>query len=121
MGDQRGKRSKFEVLCADVLEPAGFLYEHCPFEYVVERRYTPDFQYGDVLVECKGWFRQGDRQKYKSIRDCLPDNYELVFLLMSPGKIIQRGGRLTMGGWCDKEGLKWFSNPQEVIDYVRTL
>lgn len=130
MGDQRGKRSKFEVRCADVLEPAGFEYEPYSVQYVVHRNYTPDFMFevrGDyrVLVECKGWFRPGDRQKYKAIRDSLkasdkrdwPEE-ELVFLLMSPGKIIQRGGRLTMGGWCDKEGLKWFSDPQEVIDYV---
>lgn len=118
MGDQRGKRSKFEVRCAEVLEPAGFEYEVTKVDYVVHRTYTPDFTLGNVLVECKGWFRPGDRQKYKAIRDCLNDDEELVFLLQSPRKIIQKGGKLTMSGWCTKEGLRWFGSPEEVCEYV---
>ena len=123
MGDFRGKRSKFEARCGDVLEPQGFVYERHAVQYTVAHNYTPDFVYTidggyQILVEVKGWFRPGDRQKYKAIRDALDDSQELVFLLQNPRKIIQKGGRLTMSGWCDKEGLKWFSTPEEVVQYV---
>jgi len=128
MSDMRGKRSKFELVCSEVLEPAGFEYEPCPFEYIVERKYTPDFLHKDVLVECKGWFRPGDRQKYKAIRDSLARDdkrdwpeQELVFLLYAPKKKVSKGAQLTMAGWCDKEGLKHFSSPTEVVEYVNGL
>ena len=63
---------------------AGLLLkDHCKYEpekvpYVVHRNYIPDFvgrndkNRIDILVEAKGFFRVGDTQKYKAIRDSLP-------------------------------------------------
>jgi hypothetical protein len=102
----------------EVLEPAGFLYEPESLQYTVTKKYTPDFVYGDLLVEAKGWFRPGDRQKYKAIAASLLFQ-ELVFLLQTPNKKVQKGAKLTMAGWCDKEEIKWFSNPDDLIMYAR--
>lgn len=112
------KRSKFEDRMAAVLEPANFQYEPWSMKYEITHRYTPDFVYDDVMVEAKGWFRPGDRQKYKAIRDALEPPEELVFLLQSPHKKVQKGAKLTMSGWCEKENIKWFSRPEEVIKYA---
>jgi hypothetical protein len=111
------KRSGFEKRMGDVLEPAGFLYEPCSTSYSVPHVYTPDFVLEDVWVECKGWFRPGDRLKYKTIAKSLMFA-ELVFLLQSPLKKVSKGAKLTMSGWCNKEGIRWFSTPEEVIAYV---
>jgi len=111
------KRSGFEDRLGSVLEPAGFLYEPFKTEYVIPHKYTPDFVHGDILVEAKGWFRPGDRQKYKAIRDSL-GSQELVFVLQYPLKRVQKGAKLTMGGWCDKEDIVWFATPEELIDYA---
>ena len=63
----------------------------------------------DILVEAKGYFRVGDTQKYKAIRDSLLTQQELVFLLYSPTKKIRKGAKMNMGEWCEKEGLRWFT------------
>ena len=118
-------RSKFEGRCGALLEPHGFAYEPFRVHYEVKHKYTPDFVYTDknsheVLVEAKGYFRPGDTQKYKAIKRCLGPNQELVFLLQSPTKQVRSGGRITMAGWCNKEGINWFSNTTEVINYANS-
>ena len=119
------KRSGFEEKVGQILEPEGFMYETTKHHYTIAHKYTPDFVLGEILVECKGWFRPGDRQKYRAVRDGLKqdlfENWELVFLLQSPNKRVQKGAQLTMAGWCDKEGIKWFSmdNIEDLIAYAR--
>lgn len=106
------KRSKFEVEIGDWLEPHGFDYEPHSIDYVTYQKYTPDFYIEvngyEILVECKGWFRPGDRQKYKAVRDSLSDTQELLFILYAPDKKVQKGAKLTMAEWCDKEQLFWY-------------
>ena len=114
------KRSKFEEKMAEVLEREGFSYEPYSLRYTIDHQYTPDFVLGNLLVEAKGWFRPGDRQKYRAIRDSLRYNYELVFLLQSPLKKVSKGAQLTMSGWCEKEDLEWFSDPSELSDYAHS-
>ena len=107
-------RNKFEE------EAAGVLGDLCTYEskkvpYTVHRNYIPDFigvskLTGDeVLVEAKGYFRVGDIQKYKAIRDSLNSHQRLVFLLYSPTKKIRKGSNMDMSQWCDKENMKWFT------------
>lgn len=45
---------------------------------------------------------------------------ELIFVLSDPHKKVRKGGKLTMGQWCDKEGLKHYTldSVEELIDYV---
>jgi hypothetical protein len=123
----KNKRSGFEERMGTILEPAGFEYEVLQVPYKVEHKYTPDWVYDTgrgvlLLVEAKGWFRPGDRLKYKSIRESLwvSGDKELVFLLQYPYKKVQKGSKTTMYEWCDKEGIEWFCTPEELIDYANS-
>ena len=93
-------RSVFEEHTAEVLE--GFEYEPYTVPYTIHRNYTPDFVHvpSNTLVECKGFFREGDTKKYTSIRDSLEDYQSLVFVLMNPNKKVRKGGKITMSQWC---------------------
>ena len=113
-------RSEFEQEVSQHLD--GFLYEPFTVPYVIHRNYKPDFVHEatGTLVECKGFFREGDTKKYKSVRDSLPKNQKLVFVLMHPNKKIRKGAKMTMAEWCDKEEIKWFNidKIQELLDDV---
>tara|TARA_R110001583_G_scaffold112555_1_gene261928 strand:+ start:64 stop:456 length:393 start_codon:yes stop_codon:yes gene_type:complete len=114
-------RSYFEEDVAKVLKK-GFEYEPFTVPYTIHRRYCPDFVHtkSGTLVECKGFFREGDTKKYKSVRDCLPKSQRLVFVLMKPEKKVRKGAKMTMAQWCDKERIAWYSldTLQEFIDDV---
>ena len=99
-------KNKFEERCAEAL---GWEYEPTYVPYEIKRRYLPDFHQGDTLVECKGYFRPGDTQKYKAIRDSLGPEEELIFVLYDPNKKVRKENKITMGEWCTKEGFKWFT------------
>ena len=83
-------RSTFEEDVSKILK--GFDYEPFTVPYVIERNYRPDFVHNasGTLVECKGYFRDGDTKKYTSIRDSLPTGQQLVFVLMQPNKKIRK-------------------------------
>jgi|TARA_R110001592_G_scaffold128984_1_gene341256 hypothetical protein len=114
-------RNKFEERTAKVL---GSLCEYEPYQipYVTYRNYIPDFVgktedgLKTLIVEAKGFFRVGDVQKYKAIRDSLRsesvqsgETTELIFVLYNPNKKLRKGSKMNMGEWCTKEGLKWFT------------
>ena len=113
-------RSKFEENVSKVLK--GFEYEPFTIPYVIHRNYRPDFVHAasGTVVECKGFFREGDTKKYTSVRDSLPKGQQLVFVLMHPNKKIRRGAKMTMAEWCDKEGIVWYTidTLQELINDV---
>ena len=116
-------RNKFEEQTALVL---GELckYEPCRIPYVTHRHYIPDFVGGNFIIECKGFFRVGDVQKYKAIRDSLNEErdrrgsigYELVFVLPNPRKKLRKGSKMNMSEWCEKEGFRWFT-----VDTIRNV
>lgn len=113
MPKQPKYRNKFEEECGKALSGLA-TYEPHKVPYVVHREYIPDFvgrskNNIETLVEAKGYFRVGDIQKYKAIRDSLPKKKQLVFILHNPNKKVRKGGRLTMAQWCDKEGIKWYT------------
>lgn len=121
MSSKRKYRSTFEERNGEVLEAEGFCYEPYKIPYFTKHNYTPDFVYLGVLVECKGYFRPGDQKKYKAIRDSLGADKELVFLLQYPDKKVRKGAKLTMAGWCEKEGIVWFDDPEDLVDYAHSL
>lgn len=119
----KGFRSTFEYDVAQELQPHGFNYEPFQIPYTVPRKYTPDFVYqGDTTyhIECKGYFRAGDTQKYKAISSSLSWTEELVFILMKPDQKVSKTTKLTMAQWCDKYNIKWYTieTLQELINYV---
>jgi predicted nuclease of restriction endonuclease-like RecB superfamily len=116
-------RSALEKEFSKEVKRKGFKYEPYGIPYTVHRTYMPDFVHEEkkVMVEVKGFFRVGDTLKYKSIRDTiLEDGWELIFLLSNEHKKVRKGGKITMGQWCDKEGLKHYtlSTAQELVKYV---
>ena len=122
--NRRSKKSKFRSTFEDDVSKVlkGFDYEPFTVPYIISRSYRPDFVHSasNTLVECKGYFRDGDTKKYTSVRDSLPEGQELVFVLMSPNKKIRKGAKMTMAQWCDKEGILWYNieTLQELINYV---
>jgi len=102
-----------------------FDYECTHFPYTVQRKYLPDFYWKarGIVIECKGFFRDGDTLKYCSIRDSLPEGHQLIFVLSDPNKKVRKGGKITMGGWCDKENIKYYTleNLEELFEYVVNL
>ena len=113
-------RSTFEEDVAKILKE--FNYEPFTVPYTISRSYRPDFvdPSGLYLIECKGYFRDGDTKKYTSIRDSLPESQELIFVLMQLNKRIRKGAKMTMAQWCDKEKILWYNieTLQELISYV---
>ena len=85
-------------------------FEPHSLEYSVPRKYTPDFVHKNFIVEAKGYFREGDTQKYRAIHDqTSKTGQKLVFVLMNPNKKVRKGATLTMSGWCDKNDIPWFT------------
>jgi len=117
-------RSEFEKDVAKQLQPFGFSYEPFQVPYRIERKYTPDFVYElngrTYLIECKGFFRAGDTQKYRAISKCLPEAQELIFVLMKPSQKVSKSTKLTMAEWCDKHEILWYNidTLKELVDYV---
>ena len=117
-------RSGFEHDVAQKLQPFGFSYEPFQIDYRIERKYTPDFVYERngraYLIECKGYFRAGDTQKYRSISNCLAPSQELIFVLMKPNQKVSKSTKRTMAEWCDNNGILWYNidTLKELVDYV---
>ena len=117
-------RSEFERDVATQLQPFGFSYEPYQVPYRIERKYTPDFVYDyrgqTYLIECKGYFRAGDTQKYRSIANCLGSDQELIFVLMKPNQKVNKTTKLTMAQWCEKHNILWYSidTLKDLVDYV---
>jgi hypothetical protein len=109
-GNKFGKfRSGLELKFAQNFSGHGFEFEPYSLPYIIKKNYKPDFVYEErIIIECKGFFRVGDTQKYKAIRDEITQ-FELVFVLSDPNKKVRKGSKLTMGQWCDKEGLAHFT------------
>jgi len=100
-------RSKLEALVRSKLD-SKWKYEPFTVPYIVHRKYIPDFVRGNELIEVKGYFRVGDTQKYKAVRDSLPSKQKLIFVLADHRKKIRKGAKMNMGEWCDKEGFEWY-------------
>ena len=117
-------RSGFEHDVSKQLQPYGFSYEQWQIDYKIERKYTPDFVYElggrTYLIECKGYFRSGDTQKYRSISKCIPETHELIFVLMKPNQKVSKNTKNTMAQWCDKNNILWYNidTLKELVDYV---
>jgi len=110
-------------MVAGLLGPE-WLYEPFKINYETKHTYTPDFvcpieEYYELMVEVKGYFRPGDTQKYKAIRDSLDGSQELVFFLSSPFKKVRKGAMLNMSQWCDKEGFPWFVDGTDLLEYAQ--
>lgn len=113
-------RSGLEKQFAELTPRGMFKFEPFTVPYTIHRNYKPDFVFDDYLIECKGYFRVGDTQKYTAIRDSLLFQ-ELIFVLSDPNKKLRKGAKMTMGQWCDKEGFKHFTlqTIDDLLNYIK--
>jgi predicted nuclease of restriction endonuclease-like RecB superfamily len=105
-------RSGFEVSVAKKLSQLKrrlrsfkVKYEDDAFDYVLEKRYIPDFKIikddGTVIyIEAKGLFDRESRWKMLAAREQNPD-VTFVLLFMSDNKI-QKGAKMRYSDWCNK-------------------
>jgi len=94
---KQGFRSGLEKDLSEKLD-GQYKFEPYGLPYTTHRQYIPDFVHEDkaVLIECKGFFRVGDTQKYKAIRDSMPE-WEIIFVLSKTSKKVRKGGKITNG------------------------
>lgn len=104
----------------------GFEYESTKMEYITKRNYIPDFIDNDkkILIEAKGFFRQGDDKKYASIKKCYP-SWRMIFVFSDPNKKARKGSiarkdgsYLTLGEWATQNGWEYcdeFNLPKDVL------
>ena len=113
-------RSGLEKKFAELTPRGMFKFEPYTVPYTIHRNYKPDFVFDNYLIECKGYFRVGDTQKYTSIRDSLAGQ-ELIFVLSDPNKKLRKGAKMTMGQWCDKENFQHFTlqTIDDLLKYIK--
>ena len=117
-------RSPLEKRLHGVLK--GFKYEPCKMAYITERNYIPDFvdEERRILIEAKGFFRQGDDKKYLSIKKCYP-KWRMIFVFSDPKKPVRKGGlprkdgtRLSLAEWAEQNGWEWATEntlPDDIV------
>lgn len=118
-------RSPLEERLSKTLR-GSFKYEAKKLDYTVHRKYVPDFIDEDrkIIIEAKGFFRQGDDKKYASIKADHP-KYRMIFVFSDPHKKVRKGSKarkdgtyLTLAEWADQNGWEWcdeFTLPKDII------
>lgn len=90
----------------------SYEYEAEKLPYIIKRKYIPDFidRKRKIIIECKGFFRDGDDRKYAAIREAYPE-YRLVFVFTDLNKPVRRaskrrkdGTKLSLGEWATQNG-----------------
>ena len=115
----KGYDSNWEYeLHTGILDGWNFHTQKVP--YTVEHNYHPDFLKDidgkKILLEAKGRFWDyAEYNKYKWIKEILPDDCELVFLFSNPSapmpnaKMRRDGTKRSHGEWASKNGFRWYS------------
>ena len=85
-------------------------------EYIIKKKYQPDFVKDEIIIEAKGRFwDHAEYSKYVWIRKALPDKMELVFLFQKPyapmpqAKKRKDGTKRTHAEWAETNNFKWYS------------
>jgi len=116
-------RSGLESAFSEAVGTEDFAYEPYRIPYIIRKKYVPDFicQRTGAMIECKGFFRVGDTQKYKAVRDEI--DRPLIFVFTDSRKRLRKGSKMNLGQWCDKEGLAHFTmaTVDELIKHLNTL
>lgn len=82
-------------------------YEKTYFTYMIEHRYTPDFQLKNgIYIETKGEFKAKDRTKHLEFRKQYP-KVDLRLVFQSASNKLAKNSKTTYAGWCEKHNFKW--------------
>ena len=114
-GVPNGYDSKWEyTLHQDLLKDWEHHANH--IEYIIKKKYEPDFVKGTIILEAKGRFwDHAEYSKYVWIRESLPDTMELVFLFQKPfspmpGATKRKDGtKRTHAEWAEANNFKWYT------------
>jgi hypothetical protein len=114
-GVPKGYDSKWEyTLHQDLLKDWEHHANH--IEYIIKKKYEPDFVKGNIILEAKGRFwDHAEYSKYVWIRESLPDTMELVFLFQKPfspmpGATKRKDGtKRTHAEWAEANNFKWYT------------
>ena len=85
-------------------------------EYVVRKKYEPDFVRNNIIIEAKGRFwDHAEYSKYIWIRKSLPDKMEFLFIFQKPyapmpqAKKRKDGTKRTHAEWAETNNFKWYT------------
>lgn len=114
-GVPKGYDSKWEyTLHQDLLKDWEHHANH--IEYIIKKKYEPDFVKGNIILEAKGRFwDHAEYSKYVWIRESLPDTMELVFLFQKPFSPMpgatkrKNGTKRTHAEWAEANNFKWYT------------
>jgi hypothetical protein len=108
----REHRSRLEEEVEQALESMGYTpsYEAERFNYVLHRKYTPDFKVGQVLIEVKGWWPPAERSKFLSVIVCNP-GLPIFVALQRPYLTLSKKSKTTYAEWCSRHGIAWCPIP----------
>jgi hypothetical protein len=112
LGKKLGFRSGLEMDIAKQLQKAGVAadYEQWQLRYIVpekEHKYTPDFVLPNgIIIETKGRFMLGDRQKHLLIRAQNP-KLDIRFIFTNSKSKLYKGAKSTYADWCNKHGFMY--------------
>jgi hypothetical protein len=106
-------RSRLEKKVGEQLRAAGVKagYETLKLEFHVPARtakYTPDFVCGPIILETKGYFYDGarDRQRLVQVKESHP-TLDLRIIFQNANKPIYKGSKTTYAKWATDHGIPW--------------
>jgi hypothetical protein len=120
-------RNKLEVSVGEQLTAAGisFDYEGAKVPFVVPQRtakYLPDFRVGNIIIESKGWFGRGakERQKLVFVRESNPE-LDIRIVFSDANKRIYKNSPTTYAKWADDHGFQWSTKGVIPQDWIKDL
>lgn len=119
-----GYRSGLEITVANQLKENNIEpnYEAIKLPYKVEKscKYTPDFIFGNIVIETKGRFLTADRMKMLMIQKQYP-NMDFRFVFTNSKATISKISKTTYGQWCSKNNFKYADKiiPEEWIKEIK--
>lgn len=105
-------KSKLESTVAERLDKIGALYEYEgeSIEYVMPKKYIPDFiiekkDGSKLYLEVKGWYRFEDMFKMKAVKRDNP-GLDIRMVFAHDGKVSSKSD-MRYSDWCDKNGFPY--------------
>lgn len=124
MTTKRNKfRSKLEQTFFNQYKKNIAGYESISLPYVIEHKYTPDFDFGNnTYIETKGIFDSADRTKIKQVLKQHP-HIRIILVFQNPKLKISKASKTTYADWCNKNNITWFDskNVSSIQKFIDTL
>lgn len=83
-----------------------YQYEPHSLDYVLDRKYTPDFKLPNgIYIEAKGKLDQDTRSKMIAVKKAHPD-LDIRFVFMRGENKLNKGSKTTYMDWAKKNGFE---------------